>query len=90
MKIETHEKVYADALFEWGVDGSRMAFFEEAGELMTSISHNIRGRCNRIAVLEEIVDLQQMLNVLLLLYDDGEYEGIFEEKLARLQGRRKK
>ena len=27
MKIETHEKVYADALFEWGVDGSRMAFF---------------------------------------------------------------
>lgn len=85
MYLNTRILVYTDALECWGEDFQKSMFHEEIGEVLTAMSHEMRGRCGKEAVLEELADLQIMLNQMVVLYGtDAEFENIINTKLTRL------
>lgn len=85
MLINTRTPVYTDALECWGEELQKSLFHEEIGEGLTAMSHEKRGRCSKLAVLQELADLQIMLNQMAILYGtDEEFKDILEAKLTRL------
>lgn len=88
MYMNTRTQEYVNALKQWGEDSQKSQFHEEIGEVMTAISHEKRGRCDKTAVLEELVDLQIMLNQMVILYGtDKQFQDIFDVKIHRLVDR---
>lgn len=85
MYMNTRTNEYANALKQWGEEFQKSMFHEEIGEVLTAMSHEKRGRCDKMAVLEELVDLQIVLNQMAILYGtDQEFQHLFEVKTYRL------
>ena len=85
MYMNTRTREYTDALNCWGDVLQKSLFHEEIGEVLTAISHEKRGRCGNLVVLEELADLQIMLNQMVILYGtDQEFQDLFEVKTYRL------
>lgn len=85
MHMNTRSQVYTDALECWGTNFQKSMFHEEVGEVLTAMSHEYRGRCSKILVLEELADLQIMLNQMVVLYGtDDEFKQVLDTKLSRL------
>lgn len=88
MHLNTRISAYTDALNLWGEDFQKSMFHEEIGEVLTAMSHEMRGRCGKAAVLEELADLQIMLNQMVVLYGtDDEFKDIINAKLTRMINR---
>ncbi len=88
MYMNTRQPQYSDALNCWGEDLQKSLFYEEIGEVLTAISHEKRGRCGKLTVLEELADLQIMLNQMVILYGtDEDFKHIFGAKTKRMIGR---
>lgn len=85
MHMNTRIPVYTDAVECWGTELQKSLFHEEIGEVLTAISHQKRGRCEKTTVLEELADLQIMLNQMVTIYGtDEQFKDILNTKLTRL------
>lgn len=62
-------EVYITAIEQWGEDGAIRAYHEEVGELMTAMSHFVRGRIPIEGVIEEIVDVKIAIGMMRVLFD---------------------
>ena len=81
-------KIYDTALERWGPDAQTMMVMEEMSELQKELCKSMRGADNRLAIAEEIADVQIMLEQMMSLY---QCETLVEQnkqiKLRRLAAR---
>jgi NTP pyrophosphatase (non-canonical NTP hydrolase) len=81
---KTTESILKSAIETFGREAQKRQAQEELSELITAISHEIRGRKNE-NVAEEIADVLIMLQQLVIIYDNAEQVAKFQnEKLHRL------
>jgi NTP pyrophosphatase (non-canonical NTP hydrolase) len=77
--------IYTRALGKWGINSQKMMLIEEIGELLTSLSHEMRGRVDKDKVRSEIVDVIIMLEQMKIYYGEIEIQEIKRYKLERLE-----
>lgn len=80
------EKVFQQALEQWGEEAQVMQCVEEMGEVLVAINHLRRGRIEKGKLIEEFVDVYimmcQMRYMNLELFDQ-----IYEFKVNRIRER---
>ena len=82
------EEIYRRALEVWGADLQTLVAIEEMAELQKELCKNRRGRENRVAIAEEIADVQIMLEQMVMLYNCANAVDVFRAcKLERLEER---
>ena len=81
-------KILRAALDTWGPDAQTLMVMEEMAELQKELCKHARGRNNRLAIAEEIADVQIVLAQMILLYGCAEeVEDFRHMKLIRLEKR---
>ena len=84
MKTET----YLEAVETYGKESQLWMIVEETSELLKEICKSKRGENNRMAIAEEIADVQIMLYQAAIIFDIAEdVEEAIEKKTTRLQSR---
>ena len=82
--------VYIKAIDQWGEAGVISSYHEEVGELMTALSHFIRGRIPIEGVIEEIVDVKIAIEMMRVLFDKSPdfdvSSDIYVKKFWKLEG----
>lgn len=77
--------VFRAALDLWGADAQRTMCFEEMAELQKELCKHARGENNRVAIAEEIADVQIMLEQMMILHDcESLTSGYRQYKIDRL------
>lgn len=79
------EKLYKNAILNFGKTTQQIVAMEECGELIQAISKRLR--CVESNIEEEIADVEIMLEQLKLIADNKVVEEIKEQKLKRLKDR---
>lgn len=82
MKTEDKKALITEAVNCQGMQKQLQHFHEEIGELMTSISHFMRGRCTKAQLMIEIVDARMMIDAVEEAFqvDPVEYEKIEDQQ----------
>ena len=62
------KKVFEAALKQYGAESQTLMLFEEMAELQKELCKHARGRCNTMAIAEEIADVQIMLEQMIMLH----------------------
>ena len=88
--LETLEKVPAVTMFsrvikQWGHQAQMVQAMEECGELVTVLSHYLRGRADDSALADEIADVEIMCRQLREIIGSDIVEQHKNAKLIRLQ-----
>ncbi len=78
-------KMMKDSVKLWGVEAQKMMIVEECSELITAISHQLRGRQSNVE--EEIADAEIVLEQARVIFDSKKIDEIKKEKLDRLNKR---
>ena len=79
--------LYRRALEAWGASDQVHMMIEECAELVTALAHWRRGRVDRIAVAEEVADVEVMCGQLRVLLGDDLVSKAKQRKLERLKDR---
>jgi hypothetical protein len=81
--------VLQDALDKWGVYMQKLMLIEEMSELTKEIVKSIRGRSNRVEILDEVCDVSIMLEEAKIIWNltDAELEEHINFKPNRIQER---
>lgn len=77
------KEIYRQALEKWGEVAQIVMVFEEMAELQKELSKNLRGKENRIEIVEEIADVEIMLAQMKLLFNIE--EGVRRHKTLKLK-----
>lgn len=84
------EKIFRTALNTYGADAQTLMVMEEMSELQKELCKHARGENNRLAIAEEIADVQIMLEQMIILHNCAqEVESFRLSKLERLEMRLK-
>ena len=81
-------KVFEAALQHYGAQAQTLMLFEEMAELQKELCKHARGRCNTMAIAEEIADVQIMLEQMMMLHGCRDnVEAVRKFKVMRLASR---
>lgn len=81
-------KVFEAALKHYGAQAQTLMLFEEMSELQKELCKHARGRCNTMAIAEEIADVQIMLEQMIMLHGCRDnVESVRKFKVMRLASR---
>lgn len=83
---EQRQKVYLGMVRRFGKDQQIIQTMEECGELIASLSHLRRKKCQQGQVTEEMIDVMIMLNQMLYVFDISveEFQKQYDEKLHNI------
>lgn len=82
------KEICKQALDTYGAEAQTLMVFEEMSELMKALCKHARGESNRLAIAEEIADVQIVLAQMILLYDCADEVAEYKQfKLERLRQR---
>lgn len=84
------EKVYLDALSQWGYDAQIKMCIEECGELITALAQYYRNRNTNDDICSEIADVKIMTEQMSLIFGKDKVEEQYKFKFKRLQERLEK
>ena len=85
MNKEEREKLYRNAIGNYGESAQMIVAMEECSELIQAISKKLRGRDTNVE--EEVADVEIMLEQLKLMCNESLVEDFKEKKLERLEQR---
>lgn len=86
MLTDEVKQIYDDAYHKWGTKAQTLMLMEEMGEGLTAISRYYRGRGERFAIVEEMVDTVIMAEQIAMIHDvKNDYQRIRNIKLGRLR-----
>ena len=87
MTPDEKKELILKSISHYGIQSQFDQFHEEIGELMTSINHFKRNRCSLEDVIVEMIDVEQMINALKLVYEIPEdlYQTIEEKQYQKLK-----
>lgn len=87
MTPKEKEYLILKAISYYGIQSQYDQFHEEVGELMTKLNHFKRNRCSLEDVIVEMIDVEQMINALKLVYEIPEelYQTIEEKQYQKLK-----
>lgn len=87
MKASEKKKIIKEAVLTQGMEKQIQHFHEEIGELMTSISHLRRGRCDTDQLIVELVDARMMIDAIQEAFgvDPDRYEEIENQQWAKFK-----
>lgn len=80
-------KIFQDALNTFGIDNQKEMLKEECAELIVALSHYDRNRASKEAVITELADVSIMLDQMILLFGEKDFEVERERKVRRLFSR---
>ena len=80
-------KIFQDALNTFGIDSQKEMLKEECAELIVALSHYDRNRASKEAVITELADVSIMLDQMILLFGEKDFEVERERKVRRLFSR---
>ena len=82
-------EIEREAINRWGTEKQLFMVFEEMSELQKEICKFIRGKNNKIAIAEEMADVQIMLEQLQIMcgIQNADIAHHYEMKMDRLQRR---
>lgn len=83
-EVEKTKAIFEKAVSKWGRDSQVKMAIEECSELITKLSHFMRGRVNDIEVGEEIADVEIMLSQLRIMFGDSNVDWWKRKKLERI------
>ena len=86
MNYQDKEKIYAQALKEWGLEVQLGMVQEECAELIKVINKHFRGKASLEELIEECVDVELMINQMREAFSDkrNTWGRIKIEKVERL------
>ena len=81
-----NDYVAKKALEKWGIDKQLDCLVEECSELITAIQHYKRNRVSKLAIGEEIADVEVMIHQIVFYLDLKEaIELVKSQKVERLR-----
>lgn len=83
------EKLFKEAIRQWGENAQIGMLIEEMGEVLTALNkmnRNTNG-CSTADFVEELVDLEIMINQMKIIFGKHGWDKKRAEKIARLQTR---
>lgn len=87
--MEKTQKInlFKTALEKWGIEAQRDMVFEEAGELITALAQDRRGRVTKEDIITELADVTIMCEQMAVFLGYEDYEKEMEYKLYKLKGK---
>lgn len=85
--FKTDRELYLAAVVKWGAQSQLDMLGEECAELIAALNKVKRGRIDRLALMEEIADVEIMVEQARTIFGDSTINDIKREKLRRLEKR---
>ena len=88
-KFMWEKNIFKSCLDKWGADSQINMMQEEAAELIHSLNKFRRGRIGKDEVIKELADVQVVLEQMLLIFGETEFQLQYDKNLKNLEERLK-
>ena len=88
MKLENNDYcAYRKAIEKWGCTSIQLKAIEELNELSIEIIKSMNGTGDYHKIIEELVDVVIMCEQVYVIYDEGVFNAVWNEKIQRFKNR---